>query len=118
MSKRRKRLKDDSPSFYPSLNGIGQLLSEMAVATLDLHGLTSAQAKRRVRDFITTQSVVAPEQVVHIITGKGTHSEGPAVLWALVRDMLDDEVAGRVVEYSGMLGGGGWVIRLRRSGGS
>ena len=31
----------------------------------------------------------------------------------LVRDMLDDEAADQVDEYAGMLGGGGWVIRVK-----
>ena len=103
VSKRRKRLEEGYPS---------RLLSELAVATLDLHGLTAVQAEPRVRDFITSHSRLAAGRVVHVITGKGTHSEGPAVLWQLVQDMLEDDVAEYVDEYSGMLGGGGWVIRL------
>ena len=45
---------------------------------------------------------------MHIITGKST-----AVLLELVRDMLDDEAAGHVDEYAGMMGGGGWVVRVK-----
>ena len=115
MSKRRKRLAEGSPSPPPSVTGVARLLSELAVATLDVHGLTARQAERRVRDFIITHSRFAAGRVVHVITGKGTHSEGPAVLWELVRDMLADEVAEYVDEFSGMVGGGGWVIRLEQS---
>ena len=115
MSKRRKRLKQGA-STPPSIStGIAGLLSEMAVASLDLHGLTAAQAQRRLRDFITTHGNASSGRVVHIITGKGSGSEGPAVLWELVREMLADEAMEQVDEYAGMLGGGGWVIRLKRT---
>ena len=113
MSKRRKRLEQEAPTPRPSLTGVARLLSEMAVAKLDLHGFTTAQAQLRLRDFITTHSRISAGSVVHVITGKGTGSGGPAVLLELVRDMLDDEAADQVDEYSGMLGGGGWVIRVK-----
>ena len=80
----------------------------MATATLDLHGYTAAQARPRLRDFLTTHSRVSGGGVVHVITGKST-----AVLLELVRDMLDNEAAGHVDEYAGMLGGGGWVVRVK-----
>ena len=115
-SKRRKRLlkeADKPPSPPPSLTGIAQLLSEMQVATLDLHGYTADQARPRLRDFLTTHSRISSESVVHIITGKGTGSAGDAVLLELVREMLDDEAAHHVDEYAGMLGGGGWVVRVK-----
>ena len=38
---------------------------------------------------------------------------GGAVLLEVVRDMLDDEAADHVDEYAGMLGGGGWVVRVK-----
>ena len=113
MSKRRKRLEQEAPTPRPSLTGIARLLSEMAVAKLDLHGFATVQAQLRLRDFIITHSYVSAGSVVHVITGKGTGSEGPAVLLELVRDMLDDEVADQIDEYAGMLGGGGWVIRVK-----
>ena len=115
MSKRRKRMKRGA-SIPPSIStGIARLLSEMAIATLDLHGLTAVQAQRRLRDFITTHAHASAGQVVHVITGKGSGSEGPAVLWELVRGMLDDEATNQIDEYAGMLGGGGWVIRFKRT---
>ncbi len=116
MSKRRKRLLKearDPPSPSPALTGIAQLLSEMQVATLDLHGYTADQARLRVRDFVTTHSRISAGSVVHIITGKGGGSEGAPVLLELVRDMLDSEAADQVDEYAGMLGGGGWVVRVK-----
>ena len=114
MSKRRKRLlkeADEPPS--PPPTGIAQLLSEMQVATLDLHGYTADQARLRVRDFLTTHSRISADAVVHIITGKGTGSQGGGVLLEVVRDILDGETADHVDEYAGMLGGGGWVVRVK-----
>ena len=115
MSKHRKRRpkQRQPPTPPPALTGIAQLLSETPVATLDLHGHSAAQAQLRVRDFLTTHSRISAGSVVYIITGKGTRSEGDAVLLELVRDMLDDEVADHVDEYAGMLGGGGWVLRVK-----
>ena len=116
MSKRPKRPRKEAkgpPSPPPALTGIAQLLSEMQVATLDLHGYTADQARLRVRDFLTTHSRISAEGVVHIITGKGTASAGGAVLLEVVRDMLDDEAADHVDQYAGMLGGGGWVVRVK-----
>ncbi len=108
MSKRRKRRPKEPTAPPPAMTGIAQLLSEMAVATLDLHGYSADQARLRVRDFLTTHSRVSAGSVVHIITGKGT-----AVLLELVRDMLGKEAASNVDEYAGMLGGGGWVVRVK-----
>ena len=108
MSKRRKRPQKADPAPPPALTGIAQLLSEMAVSTLDLHGYTAAEAQLRLLDFLTTHSRVSAGSVVHVITGKST-----SVLLELVRDMLDDEAASQVDEYAGMVGGGGWVIRVK-----
>jgi len=108
MSKRRKRLEQEAPTRSPALTGVAQLLSETAVATVDLHGYTVAQAHLRLRDFLTTYAHISTGSVVHIITGKST-----AVLLELVRDLLDEDDDDRVKEQAGMLGGGGWVVRLK-----
>jgi DNA-nicking Smr family endonuclease len=80
----------------------------MAVATLDLHGYTAAQAELRLRDFLITHSRISAGSIVHIVTGKGT-----GVLLELARSMLEGEEASHVHEYAGMLGGGGWVVRVK-----
>ena len=113
MSRRHKRQPEENATPRPEVTGIARLLSESPVATLDLHGYTGAQARPRVRDFLTAHSRISAGSVVHVITGKGTRSEVEAVLPGLVRDMLDDEAADHVDEYAGMLGGGGWVVRVR-----
>ncbi len=108
MNRRRKRPAKEAPTPPPELTGVAQLLSEMAVATLDLHGYTADQAQMRVRDFLATHSRVSAGSVVHVITGKST-----GVLLEIVRDMLDGEAADQVDEYAGLMGGGGWVVRVK-----
>ena len=113
MSRHRKRRAKEAATEPAEVTGAARLLSQMPVATLDLHGYTGPQARPRVRDFLTTHSRLSTGSVVHVITGKGAGSEGAPVLSGLVRDMLDDEVADHVDEYAGMFGGGGWVVRVR-----
>ena len=108
MSKRRRRLADEATIPVPELNGVAKLLSQAPDGTLDLHGYSADQARLRVRDFLVTHSRISAGQVVHIITGKGT-----GVLLDVVRDMLADEGADLVDEYAGMMGGGGWVVRVK-----
>ena len=95
------------------MTGIAKLLSEMPVATLDLHGLTREQGRRRVRNLLTTHSRISAGRTVHIITGKGAGSVAAPVLRDLVRDMLVGEMAAQVADFAGMMGGGGWVVRVR-----
>lgn len=108
MSKRRKRPTEETAHAPPKLTGVAQLLSEMPLATLDLHGYSADQARLRVRDFLATHSSVSSGSVVHIITGKST-----GVLLELVRDMLHNEGADQVDEFAGMVGAGGWVVRVK-----
>ena len=112
MSRRHKRRTNVEAAPLPEATGIARLLSEAPVATLDLHGYARAQAQQRVLDFFVTHSRISGGAVVHVITGKGTRSDGEAVLLGLVRGMLTDEVAEHVAERAGLLGGGGWVVRL------
>ena len=110
MGKRRKRRSKDVPvrAPTPELKGVALLLSQWPVATLDLHGYTAEMARPRIRDFLTTHSRISAGDVVHIITGKGT-----GVLLNVVRDVLPGECADQVDEYAGMMGGGGWVVRVK-----
>ena len=110
MSKRRVKEAATQP---PELTGVAQLLSEMPEATLDLHGYTGPQARLRARDFLTTHSQISAGSVVHVITGKGSGSKGRGVLLELTRGLLEGEAANHVDEYAGMLGGGGWVVRVK-----
>jgi len=113
LSRRRKRRVEETATEAPEMTGVMKLLSEMAVATLDLHHLTGAQAQAQVRNLLKSHSRISGGRVVHIITGKGVRSGGAPVLHGLVRDMLTEEMAEHVDEYAGMMGGGGWVVRVR-----
>jgi len=108
MNKRPKRQAKEATNAPPKLTGVARLLSQTPDATLDLHGYTADQVQLNVRDFLATHSRISAGSVVHVITGKGT-----SVLLELVRDMLAHEAAEYVDEYAGMVGGGGWVVRVK-----
>jgi DNA-nicking Smr family endonuclease len=113
MGRKKRRRRDAAPpSEEPALTGIALLLSETPADTLDLHGFTAAQAEARLLDFLRTRSVDASGRVVHVITGRGTRSEGAAVLPGLVRDLLVDDFAEYVIESAGLPGAGGVAIRI------
>jgi DNA-nicking Smr family endonuclease len=71
----------------------GSLLGQSAARTLDLHGKTTAEARRMVTDFILTTSRGASGQVVQIVTGKGTGPACKPVLLPLVRQWLETDLA-------------------------
>ena len=52
MSRRHKRRSKEAATRPPEVTGIARLLSELPVATLDLHRYTGAQARPRVRDML------------------------------------------------------------------
>jgi DNA-nicking Smr family endonuclease len=54
---------------------------------LDLHGATGAEADRATSSFIS-QAATRKLRTVRLITGKGLHSEGPAVLPDVVESRL------------------------------
>ena len=56
---------------------------------LDLHGHTGSEAERKTMNFLR-QAVALNFRTVRIITGKGLHSNGPAVLPDLVETLLKE----------------------------
>jgi hypothetical protein len=67
---------------------------------LDLHGCTGEEAARKTSAFINGSAALRLKTVL-IITGKGLHSEGPAVLPLLVDGCLEElKLAGRILHYS------------------
>jgi DNA-nicking Smr family endonuclease len=113
---RRKRKKKDwkssSETSPPEIPSFVQLVVETPVAKLDLHGMTAQQAEARLRDFLRTQSRLSEGKVVHIVTGRGTRSEGAPVLPGVVQDMLAGELRELVMEVAGLPGGGALAVRL------
>jgi DNA-nicking Smr family endonuclease len=111
--KRKKKGRQGSATGTPpEIPPFVQLVVETPVAKLDLHGLTANQAARRLRDFVRTQSRLSGGKVVHIVTGRGTHSSGPAVLPGLTQAMLAGELDEFVLEIAGLPGGGAVAVRL------
>ncbi len=113
---RKKRKKKGSRAgpveHAPEIPRSLQLVIETPVARLDLHGLTGHQAELRLRDFMRTQSRLSSGKVVHIVTGRGTRSQGEAVLPGVTRDLLRGELADLVAETAGLPGGGALAVRL------
>ena len=113
MGRKKKRKKGgDAPAPPPELKGVALLLVESPVEKLDLHGMSARQAETRVRFLLQRHAVTSPGQVVHVITGKGTRSQGAAVLPDLVRELLQDDHGRLVAEWAGLHGGGGFAVRM------
>jgi hypothetical protein len=103
----RRRRKPSKPR--PGSRGVPDTL----YPTLDLHGLSGAEANRLAERWIE-QQYVAGEPVVRIITGRGTHSVGSPVLPEVIETLLLDRKAGTVQSYEREVGGGAYRIRLNR----
>ena len=81
---------------------------------LDLHGYALEAAERRLEAFFETHAVRTPGGVVRVITGKGTGSGGRPVLLEAVREALNGWLAHHVSEWAVDMGGGAYLVRLRR----
>jgi DNA-nicking Smr family endonuclease len=91
------------PELPPTLHGVVPDL------TVDLHGMRTHQAQRRVESLLATCSQRPLGAVIRIVTGKGNRSSGTPVLLGLVEELLRDDP--RVTEMVRDAGGGGWLIR-------
>jgi DNA-nicking Smr family endonuclease len=113
MPRKKKRKKNrGTTSSPPELTGLARLLVESPVEKVDLHGMNAVQAEARVRLVFQRHATTSPGRVVHVITGKGTRSEGAPVLPDLVRDMLQHDLSRVVAEWAGLHGGGGFAARI------
>lgn len=110
--KKKRRKRGVEPQSTPELTGLARLLVEMPVETLDLHGMTADRAERRLLLFFERHGETSRGKVVHIITGKGSGSEGAPVLPGLVREVLTYDVDETVSEFGGLPGGGGFAVRI------
>ncbi len=78
---------------------------------LDLHGTTGAEAAARVIGFLNSAAGLK-HRTVRIITGKGLHSEGPAVLPPVVEATLAElKRTGRILHYA-------WDKKIRERSGA
>lgn len=110
--KKKKRKAGKAAPPAPELTGIALLLVESPVETLDLHGMDTRRARTRLRFFFQRHAATSPGRVVHVITGKGTRSQGPPVLPGLVREMLQEDLSLVVSEWAGLHRGGGFAARI------
>ncbi len=84
---------------------------------LDLHGMKSDEAARKVRTFISQNRKKGIREIL-IIHGKGNHSanDGYPVLKKMVRDLLDNELHHIIRNYRAALpkegGDGATVVYL------
>lgn len=108
MGKRKKKKAGGRP---PEFGFFGDLLDATPTATLDLHGDTALEARRRVKDFVTTHARISKGKVIHIITGRG--SGGRPVLPGAVRKALSSEIGRFVEEFDKDLDEAGFMVRLK-----
>lgn len=81
--------------------------------TLDLHGLTAAEAEAAASRWLSAQQA-AGESTVRIVTGRGLHSQGPAVLPGVVEELLRSLAGSRIERFEKEPGGGVYRIQLVR----
>ena len=82
--------------------------------TLDLHGDTADEARRRTIRWLQIQQE-AGESTVRIVTGRGLHSIGPPVLPGEVEQLLTELRGSRVSRFSTESGGGVFRVELKRA---
>jgi DNA-nicking Smr family endonuclease len=80
-------------------------------AEIDLHGCTAREAERKIESFVRT-SRKKGRRTIRVITGKGLHSEGEAVLPGVIEDRL------RALKREKMVLACRWEGRSRTSSGS
>lgn len=90
------------------------LHSAIVADEIDLHGDTADEAGRRLEMFLDRVSVSARGGVVRVITGRGARSHGQPVLQGVVRDALNGWLSHRVAEWAVDVGGGAYLVRVRR----
>ena len=112
MSKRRKKIEHTASETPLELSGAALLISEIPEAKLDLHGLSAREAEVQVYNFLERHARTSKGKVLHIITGKGGHSDGPPVLPGLVARLLREEFPEDVLEHAGLVGGGAIAVRV------
>jgi DNA-nicking Smr family endonuclease len=87
-------------------------LDGVVADSIDLHGMTGAEAVAAATAFVRRVQKRAPGSLVHIITGRGRGSPGRPVLKPKIRTLLR---AGElpVRAWGEDLDNGGFLVRLR-----
>ncbi len=88
------------------------LHGRVVAARLDLHGMDAHTAERRVASFLEAKSRTHRGEVVKIVTGRGTRSEGPEVMRSLVHELITDTWTHLVKDWGVETGGGGYLVEL------
>jgi hypothetical protein len=103
MSRRRRK---------PTRSGQpGRSIPDLLYPTLDLHGLTEAEAVRLCETWIVAR-VAEGERIVRIVTGRGIHSAGLPVLPAAIEALLGGLRRGPVLTFEREPGGGAYRVQL------
>ncbi len=79
----------------------------------DLHGHTVESALRKVRNDLATFRRRKAGAVVHVITGKGSGSTGPARIRPAVGKALSGELASLIDGFERDIEDGGFLVRLK-----
>lgn len=104
----KRRIPTVEPDPIPTLHG------SLPQETLDLHGMSAHLAEQRVRFFLDRWSRSDASAVLRIVTGKGANSPGAPVLRETVRELLTTDLSHFVEEWGVDVGGGGFLVRVRR----
>lgn len=99
----RRRPRDATPEPVGS-----SLLHAWPDARLDLHGLSAAEARIAMRNFLMTQARLESGRIVHLVTGKGT-----GALLAEAEGLLRGELRAWAAEWALDLQGAGYRVRVR-----
>jgi hypothetical protein len=81
--------------------------------TLDLHGATAEEARRRARAWLDEQQA-GGVRTVRVITGKGNRSRGLPVLRGEIEGLLHSLRGTVVATYATESGGGSFRVELRK----
>jgi len=82
-------------------------------AEVDLHLLTSSEARVRLAAFLKDARQQHPGALVHIITGRGRNSPSGPVLKSVVRSLLRSGSLPQVAAYGQAFHEGGFLVRLK-----
>ena len=105
MARRRRKREPTPPTRWPAWDELHP--------TLDLHGETADDARRRAERWLRERQAEGA-RTVRLITGRGMHSVGPPVLPGEIRELLTGLRGGVVSRFDAEPGGGAFRVELTR----